>query len=118
MEENKNMKMLKRLSVAATLATTFLFTIVVNADEGDAPQFNGDEAKNAVNPYLQGLTSFMLWMVPLAFVVSALVSGVKYFFMDEREKEQKPITKTITKLAIAAVVIWSVPLIARIIGIA
>lgn len=111
------MKMLKKLSVAATLAISLLFTTVIHAD-GDAPQFNGDEAKGAVNPYLQSLTSFMLWMVPLAFVVSALVSGIKYFFMDEREREQKPISKTITKLGVAAVVIWSVPVIARIIGIA
>jgi hypothetical protein len=118
MEENNNMKMLKKLSVAATLASSLLFTTVIHADDGEAPQFNGDAAKGAVNPYLQSLTSFMLWMVPLAFVVSSLVSGIKYFFMDEREREQKPISKTITKLGFAAVVIWSVPVIARIIGIA
>jgi len=37
--------------------------------------------------------------------------------MDEREREQRPIAQSLTKLAIAAVVIWSIPVIATIIGL-
>jgi|GEM_PF-1511039 len=90
----------------------FLFSVMpVNAG------FDTGTAQSTINSYLDPLRQFLLWFVPVAFVVSALVSGSKWFFMDEQEREQKPITKTLTKLAIAAVVIWSVPVIATILGL-
>lgn len=110
------MKLVKRFSVGAVLTASFLFqTLALHAD--DTPTFNGGAAQEAVNPYIQGVISFLLWFVPVAFIFSSLVAGAKYFFMDDREREQKPITKTIAHLGLAAVIIWSVPVIATIIGL-
>lgn len=94
------------------LLMSFLFVLPVHA-EG----FNTDLAKSIINQYLDPLRQFLLWFVPVGFVVAALISGSKWFFMDDQEREQKPITKTLTKLAIAAVVIWSIPVIATILGL-
>ena len=60
--------------------------------------------------------------VPLNAVSNHQYRGINQFYlsvisMDEQEREQKPITKTLTKLAIAAVVIWSVPVIATILDL-
>ena len=82
-----------------------------------AEGFNTALAQSTINQYLDPLRQFLLWFVPVAFIVSALISGSRWFFMDDQEREQKPITKTLTKLAIAAVIIWSIPVIATIIGI-
>jgi len=82
-----------------------------------AAGFDSDTAKSTINSYLNPLREFLLWFIPVAFVISALVTGAKWFFMDEREREQRPIAQSLTKLAIAAVVIWSIPVIATIIGL-
>jgi hypothetical protein len=111
------MKLAKRFSAGAVITASFLFqALAVHADDG-APSFNGGAAQDAVNPYIQGVINFLLWFVPIAFIASSLIAGAKYFFMDDREREQKPITKTIAHLGIAALIIWSAPLIATIIGL-
>jgi len=108
-----------KLNKIRNYAIIGLTTMYLNTDKilAENPTFDTAEAKGAIKPYLESLQNFLLWFVPLAFVISALVSGVKYFFMDEREREQKPITKTLSKLGISALIIWSIPLIASIIGL-
>jgi len=59
----------------------FLFSVMpVNAG------FDTGTAQSTINSYLDPLRQFLLWFVPVAFVVSALVSGSKWFFMDEQEE--------------------------------
>jgi cytochrome bd-type quinol oxidase subunit 2 len=106
-------KMKRKLILLAGSLMSFLFSVTPVFAAG----FDTGTAQSTINQYLDPLRQFLLWFVPVAFVVSALISGSKWFFMDEQEREQKPITKTLTKLAIAAVVIWSVPVIATILGL-
>ena len=50
--------------------------------------FNSGLAQSTAKKYIDPITTFLMWVVPLVAVIVCLISFVKWFVMDEDEKER------------------------------
>lgn len=81
------------------------------------PGFNGEEAKNFVNSFVQPLTSFLLWAVPVSAIAVCLLSGIGWFTKDEEEKERKPFIKSLKPILYVTLICESITVIFKIFGL-
>ncbi|MEG1065930.1 MAG: hypothetical protein RR929_01560 [Erysipelotrichaceae bacterium] len=82
------------------------------------PTFDNTAAQTAAKAFLEPLTTFALWAIPLVTAVVILISGISWMTMEEDEKEQKPFMKQLKKILLVAVLLECVPTLLKIFGIA
>jgi hypothetical protein len=83
-----------------------------------ATGFNTSAAKELVTKYTDPFTTFMLWVVPIAGIIAALIQGVKYILQDEDDRNRNKFSKTMKTILTVCVVLESLSAIFKIIGIA
>lgn len=73
--------------------------------------------KNLVNPYIVDFTTLLLWAIPIVASAVALVTGVKWFSKDEDEREQKPLSKSLSKILFWAIILELIPVLFKLFGL-
>ena len=80
--------------------------------------FNKGEAQNFVKSYTDPLTSFLLWAVPVVAIIASVISGITYLIKDEEDRYRKKFSKELKRILFVAIIIESISLIFKIVGIA
>lgn len=80
--------------------------------------FNKGEAMNFVKTYTDPLTSFLLWAVPVIAIIAAIISGITYLIKDEEDRDRKKFSKELKRILFVAIIIESISVIFKIVGIA
>lgn len=79
--------------------------------------FNSGLAQSTAKKYIEPLTTFLMWIVPLVAVIVCLVSFVKWFVMDEDEKERHKPFRMIKKIIIVTIIAELITTLFKIFGL-
>ncbi len=99
------------------ITTAVLYATLTTNVHAQTPGFNNEEAKAAVKAFIQPLTTFGLWAIPVVALAALLFSALVWLTKDEDERENKPYAKTAKKIIIVAVVSEMMPVILKIFGL-
>lgn len=100
------------------IAGGMLIPNAILAEEGTGPAFDSEAAQTNAKAFIEPLTTFALWAVPLVAGVVWVIAGVMWLAKDEEEKEQKPFLKTSKRIVSVAIITECVPVLLKIFGIA
>jgi hypothetical protein len=78
---------------------------------------DSDALISLVNSYLQPAMTAIMVIIPTACAVYCGVATLKWYAMDEREKEQHPLGPQIKRAIVVAVVMFSLTAILKIFGV-
>ncbi len=101
-----------------TIIATVLAMISVNIVSVYAAGPDVEAAKSLVKPWIDGLITFMLWLVPGILIVYIARIAIKYLSASEEERQRINTWDKISKGLIIAVVAESIVAIIKIFGFA
>lgn len=79
--------------------------------------FNSGLAQSTAKKYIDPITTFLMWVVPLVAVIVCLISFVKWFVMDEDEKERHKPFRMIKKIIIVTIIAELITTLFKIFGL-
>lgn len=79
--------------------------------------FNSSLAQSTAKKYIEPITTFLMWVVPLVAVIVCLISFVKWFVMDEDEKERHKPFRMIKKIIIVTIIAELITTLFKIFGL-
>lgn len=74
-------------------------------------------AQSTAKKYIDPITTFLMWVVPLVAVIVCLISFVKWFVMDEDEKERHKPFRMIKKIIIVTIIAELITTLFKIFGL-
>ena len=74
-------------------------------------------AKDWISSWTKPITDFALWLIPIVALISLLVAFIRWYTLDEREKEQKPFMKILKNHLFALIIAESITTILKILGL-
>ena len=79
--------------------------------------FNGGLAKQTVKGFIDPITQFLIWAVPLVSLVVCLVGFINWFVKDEDEKERHKPFRMIKRIIIVTIIAELINVIYQIFGL-
>ncbi len=80
-------------------------------------KFNEGLAKQTVKGFIDPITKFLIWAVPLVSLVVCLISFISWFVKDEDEKERHKPFRMIKRIIIVTVIAELINVIYQIFGL-
>ncbi len=80
--------------------------------------FNNSAAQSFVKQYTDPFFTFLLWAAPVVGMISAVASGIGYLIKEEDERDRHKFTKTLKKILAVVIIVESISVIFKIVGIA
>ncbi len=109
----KNLKNKLTIGVLTTDAILLNALQVHGAGEG----LDASGLKSWVNAYLNPFTTFMFWLIPIAYVIWVLYKGAKWYMNEANGEQQKPFLSTLGGGTMVAVIALSINTLAKIFSI-
>lgn len=109
----KNLK--NRLTVGLLSVDAVLLNSLQVHGAGDGLDSSG--LTNWVKAYLNPFTTFMFWLIPIAYVLWVLLKGGRWYIAEANGEQQKPFLSTIASGTMVAVIALSINTLAKIFSI-
>lgn len=81
------------------------------------PGVNEGQLKELISAYTNPIKNVMIWVVPTAAIIGALVLGIQHFFKNEQEQEEFNLVGKLIKLGIVASLLQSIAILFKIFGL-
>lgn len=112
------MNRIHKIRAAMVTMMTMVTMVLVNIMSVSAAGPDVEAAKSLVRPWIDGLITFMLWLVPGILIVYIARIAIKYLSASEEERQRINTWDKISKGLIIAVVAESIVAIIKIFGFA
>lgn len=111
------MKSNKKIKQKAGFVFVNLIFAINHINAVGTPTFDNGAAQTAANGFLDPISTFALWAIPIAAGVAMGISGLVWMSKDEDEKENKPFVKTAKRILIVAIIVECIPALLKIFGL-
>lgn len=108
---------IKKKKIKGILASLYASLSMMCVNVCAKPSFNENGFKEETKSWADPITSYLLWVVPLCGVVSAILVGVFWLMHDEEYREQHPLKKRLVVVIIATIVIELIPTIYKLLNL-
>lgn len=115
----KEIEIMKNLKNRLTVGLLSVDAVLLNSLQvhGAGDGLDSSGLTNWVKAYLNPFTTFMFWLIPIAYVIWVLIKGGKWYIAEANGEQQKPFLSTIASGTMVAVIALSINTLAKIFSI-